>query len=85
MADLDTKAAAELLGMSAEWLRKQAAARLVPHNRYGRSVRFTAEQVAQIRAMSAQPIASVPDLGAIRRRRASAGLTMPANARRRSA
>lgn len=56
MSDLDLQQAADEIGMSREWLRKQVTAQLVPCQRYGREVRFTPEQMAQIRAMHEQPV-----------------------------
>lgn len=40
--------AAEWLNVSESWLRKQVAARLVPHTRLGRNVRFTDENLQAI-------------------------------------
>lgn len=44
----DFKTAAEWLHVSESWLRKQVAARQVPHTRLGRNVRFTDEDLAAI-------------------------------------
>lgn len=59
MADCDftLDQAAEQLGVSARWLIERARAREVPHQRYGRRVAFTADQLAQIRHMHAVPVA----------------------------
>lgn len=54
---LDLTEAAAVLGMSREWLRKQVTAQLVPCQRYGRTVRFTPEQIALIQAAHEQPLA----------------------------
>lgn len=51
--DHDTDAAAAQLGMSGEWLRKRVKADNLPHQKYGRSIRFTDEQIAAIRAFYA--------------------------------
>lgn len=64
---------AELLSVSEAWLRRQAAARLVPCTRLGRQLRFTAEQVSQIVDAAAQPIAEMPAQGLTRRSRRRAG------------
>jgi excisionase family DNA binding protein len=60
---------AELLSVSEAWIRRQAAAHLVPCTRLGRQVRFTAEQVQQIVNGAAQPVAPLPAYGLTRRSR----------------
>lgn len=39
---------AALLGMSREWVRKRVQRRELPHRRFGRAVRFSAEDVRTI-------------------------------------
>ena len=56
----NTKEAAQLLGVSASWLKKQVIARNVPCTRIGRSVRFTEAQIAEIIASRAQPVKVSP-------------------------
>lgn len=45
---LDKHEAAAWLGVSVSWLEKKVAAREVPHTRLGRSVRFSADHLAEI-------------------------------------
>jgi hypothetical protein len=57
----DLRAAAVEIGMSPEWLRKKVQAGAVEHHRFGRSVRFSDEQIEQIKAEHLRPRApSVP-------------------------
>lgn len=75
MADLDITAAAEELGLPRSWLRDKVTAHAVPHHRYGKHVRFTTEDLAAIRAASAEPVLTAPARIvplAPRRRRAAA-------------
>jgi excisionase family DNA binding protein len=51
-----TAEAAELLRMSAEWLKKQAWRGQVPCVRMGRSVRFTDAQLNEIIAAHERPV-----------------------------
>lgn len=63
--------AAALLRVPRSWLRDRVSARLVPHTRLGRHVRFTAEHLAQIIAIGEQgPRATPVPTGAGHRRRA---------------
>lgn len=50
MSDHGFDSAAAQLGMSAEWLRKAVKRDKLPHQQYGRAVRFTDEQIAAIKA-----------------------------------
>lgn len=68
MADKTWNEAAAEIGMSVSWLKKQVTARLVPHQRYGRVVRFTDEQIAAIRAQFAEPVAQLPSVLTLVRR-----------------
>lgn len=55
--------AAEELNIPVSWLQAKAAARQIPHHRYGRHVRFTDDDIAAIRAMSAtEPLRQTPAL-----------------------
>lgn len=49
MSDRTYEQAAEELNISVAWLKKQVQARLIPHCRYGRSVRFTDADLSAIR------------------------------------
>ncbi|MCW2498744.1 MAG: DNA-binding protein [Frankiales bacterium] len=60
---------AELLSVTEAWVRRRAAAHLIPCTRLGRQVRFTAEQVQQIVETAAQPVAQLPAYGLTRRSR----------------
>lgn len=62
MPDLDMAALAEELGVPFSWVKEKVAARQLPHRRYGKHVRFTAEDVAAIRAASAEPVAAAPPI-----------------------
>ncbi|KJS60671.1 helix-turn-helix domain-containing protein [Streptomyces rubellomurinus] len=51
---LDYAGLAEVLGITESWLRRHI--RELPHEKYGRAVRFSAENVAEIRNIySVQP------------------------------
>lgn len=52
--------AAEFLGIPPSTLRDKVTARLVPHTRIGRHVRFTEEHLAAIIAAGEQPVITVP-------------------------
>lgn len=43
---IDCNAAAELLGVPATWLMREARAGRIPHRRLGRYVRFDADELA---------------------------------------
>ncbi|MBC9005079.1 helix-turn-helix domain-containing protein [Micromonospora aurantiaca (nom. illeg.)] len=47
---------AERLQVSMKWLSLRVAAREFPHHRVGRQVRFTADDIAKIDEMTAEPI-----------------------------
>ncbi|MGW2547225.1 hypothetical protein ACWC5I_41720, partial [Kitasatospora sp. NPDC001574] len=50
---------AELLGVTEGWLRRRI--RMLPHEKYGREVRFFPEHVTAIRALfSVTPVATLP-------------------------
>lgn len=51
---LNVEEAAEFLQVSTSWLRKRVAARAVPCVRLGRSVRFSADDLARIVADNRQ-------------------------------
>lgn len=57
---LDVDGLAQWLGVSPSWVRKQCAARLIPHTRVARQIRFTEDHVRQILAAGEQPLASAP-------------------------
>lgn len=57
---LDVAGLAAFLGVSESWVSKQCAARLIPHTRVARQIRFTEEHVRQILADGEQPLASAP-------------------------
>lgn len=60
---------ATALGMSTRWVREQCKNGAV-HNRYGHKIRFTAEQVEQLRAMhTRKPVVESVTTG--RKRKAS--------------
>lgn len=67
---LDVPGLAEFLGISESWIRKQAAARLIPHSRVARQIRFTEEHVQQILAAGEEPITVAPVVGMRSRRQA---------------
>lgn len=52
--------AAEALRVPRSWLRDRVSARLVPHTRLGRHVRFTPAHLAQIIASGEEPSCSTP-------------------------
>lgn len=61
VADLTVKQLAKMLQVSESWLHKQVAARAIPHHRRGRAVRFTPQDVAEIRgSWGAQPAIQPP-------------------------
>lgn len=66
---LDIPELAEFLGISESWIRKQAAARLIPHSRVARQIRFTEEHVQQILAAGEEPLTVAPSVAGIRSRR----------------
>jgi excisionase family DNA binding protein len=43
----------ELTGMGKDWLWKQCADRRIPHHRFGRSYRFTVEDLRQLQQATA--------------------------------
>lgn len=62
--------AAAALRVTRSWLRDRVSARIVPHTRLGRHVRFTPAHLAQIIASGEEPSGStpVPTVGSHRRR-----------------
>lgn len=56
MAVHSVSEAADILGVGPGWLYQRAARGEVAHQRYGRAIRFTAEQVEQIREQYAQQV-----------------------------
>jgi gamma-glutamylcysteine synthetase len=73
VSDFDFETAAAQLGLSPAWLKKHI--KRLPHTRYGHLVRFTPEQVAEIRSMhERRPDAAAVEASALRpttKRRAS--------------
>ena len=57
MADLDIDGLAAELGVPRTWVRDKVTARAIPHHRYGRHVRFTPEDVAEFRRLTAEATA----------------------------
>lgn len=60
---------AGLLGVTEAWVRRGAAAHLLPCTRLGRQLRFTIDQLDQIVTAAAQPAAQLPAHGLTRRTR----------------
>lgn len=56
---LDTREAAEYLNVSYSWLKKQTAAKAVPHTKIGKSVRFTPEHLVQIVKAGEQTVVGI--------------------------
>ena len=68
--DYDLEQVAEALGMSQRWVRDRVKDG-AEHQRYGRKIRFTAEQVEKLRAAHAQvPVPASVTTG--RKKRATA-------------
>jgi len=65
--DLTIPELAELLQMSEKWVKRRVSARAIPHHRRGRLVRFTPDDVRQIRDMDAEPVQTAPTLRLVRR------------------
>lgn len=63
MSAYTVKEADAELGCGTAWLYQQAAQGRIPHQRYGRSIRFTSQQLEQIRDMAHQPAVSSRRLG----------------------
>lgn len=57
MADLDIPGMATELGVPESWVRDRVKARAIPHHRYGKHVRFTDEDRAEYRRLTAEPVA----------------------------
>lgn len=57
MADLDIAGMAQELGVEESWVRDKVKARAIPHHRYGKHVRFTAEDIAEFRASTKEETA----------------------------
>ncbi|MBS45336.1 MAG: hypothetical protein CMH83_19630 [Nocardioides sp.] len=51
---------AEALGMSERWVRDRIRLDGIAHQRYGRGIRFTAEQVAALRSAHSHSLAKEP-------------------------
>jgi excisionase family DNA binding protein len=60
---------ADLLGVIEVWVRRKAAAHLLPCTRLGRQIRFSTAQLDEIVAAAAQPAAVLPLHGLTRRSR----------------
>jgi excisionase family DNA binding protein len=69
---LDKEQMAAKLGVSVHWVAKMVSARLIPHTRIGKHVRFAPHHVAQIVAMGEQPVAAAPSQTQVHQRRAAA-------------
>jgi excisionase family DNA binding protein len=69
--------AAEFLGIPEKTLRDKVTARLVPHTRIGRHVRFSEEHLAAIVAAGEQPVVTAPSRLQVVRTLANAGRTHP--------
>lgn len=66
--DYSLEEVADALGMSTRWVRDRIRLDGAKHQRYGRQIKFTAEQVAELRAMFvrglvAEPVTSGPIKG----------------------
>jgi excisionase family DNA binding protein len=66
MADLDIAGMAGELGVPESWVRDRVKARAIPHHRYGKHVRFTAEDVAEFRRLTAEATAKAVPLRSVR-------------------
>lgn len=58
MSDMSITETAKVLNVGRSWLYERVQRSEVPCQRYGRTIRFTSEQVEQIRAQFAQPVLS---------------------------
>lgn len=56
----DTRDLATYLGLHPQTVKERVAAREYPHHRFGRSVRFTPEDVAEIEAAAKVPARTAP-------------------------
>jgi excisionase family DNA binding protein len=76
--------AAQLLRVRESWLRKKAAARLIPSTRVGKHLRFSAHDIAAINAAGARPATGrKPARRATPNRRAISLMGTPSARRRR--
>lgn len=72
MSDRTYEQAAEELNVSVAFLKKNAQARLIPHQRYGRAVRFTDADLLAIRAQFHEAPVSITSTNVLRLRRRAA-------------
>ena len=68
--DYTLEEVAEAIGMSTRWVRDRIRLDHAEHNRYGRRIKFTASQVAKLRAAHVQshvtePVTTGPVKGAL--------------------
>lgn len=70
--DYTLREVAEALGMSTRWVRDRIRLDGAEHNRYGRHIRFTPEQVAKLRAAHVATYVTEPiTTGPAKRRRSA--------------
>lgn len=70
--DYTLEEVAEALGMSTRWVRDRIRLDGAEHVRYGKHIRFTRDQVAQLRAAHVRTIVSEPvTTGPAKRKKAS--------------
>lgn len=67
----DKKYLAEVTGMSVDFWDEQCSKERIPHTRFGRYIKFTDEQIAEIIAMYARGPKTVPTRDEVSRRRAT--------------
>lgn len=67
----DKKYLAEVTGMSVDYWDDQCRAEAIPFTRFGRFIKFTEEQIAQIIAMHAVKPKTVPTRDEVTRKRAA--------------
>lgn len=58
--DYSLEEVADAVGMSTRWVRDRIRLDGVAHQRYGRVIKFTAEQVAELRAAHVKAIVAEP-------------------------
>lgn len=72
MSDRTYIEAAAELNLPVSWLQRKAQARLIPHRRYGRHVRFSDADIEAIRAKHAEAPLVIPSRNVIAMRRRAA-------------
>lgn len=60
VSDLDYAHAAHVLRLPDSWLREKVPELNLPHSEYGRHVRFTPDDIAEIRRMHHKPETNAP-------------------------